>query len=51
MTTPTHSHKPWTDKGGHVSVSWPRAAHNHLGEAFRTAVAKLLTTHELQPML
>jgi hypothetical protein len=18
MTTPTHSHKPWTDKGGHV---------------------------------
>jgi len=19
MTTPTHSHKPWTDKGGHVS--------------------------------
>jgi hypothetical protein len=19
MTTPTHSHKPWTDKGGHVN--------------------------------
>lgn len=20
MTTTTHSHKPWTDKGGHVSI-------------------------------
>jgi len=23
MTTPTHSHKAWTDKGGHVSVVLP----------------------------
>jgi len=22
MTTPTHSHKAWTDKGGHVSATW-----------------------------
>ena len=21
MTTPTHSHKAWTDKGGHVTLS------------------------------
>ena len=21
MTRPTHSHKPWTDKGGHVTLS------------------------------
>jgi len=22
MTTPTHSHKAWTDKGGHVTPTW-----------------------------
>ena len=22
MTTPTNSHKAWTDKGGHVSTPW-----------------------------
>ena len=23
MTTPTHSHKAWTDKGGHVTITYP----------------------------
>jgi len=23
MTTPTHSHKAWTDKGGHVTLELP----------------------------
>ena len=23
MTTPTHSHKAWTDKGGHVKSAVP----------------------------
>jgi hypothetical protein len=26
MTTTTHSHKPWTDKGGHVRSAWGRGA-------------------------
>ena len=24
MTTPTHSHKAWTDKGGHVTLTVAR---------------------------
>jgi hypothetical protein len=29
MTTPTHSHKPWTNKGGHVMWRHSQAAGCH----------------------
>jgi hypothetical protein len=31
MTTTTHSHKPWTDKGGHVNLLNRLAATDGLG--------------------
>ena len=32
MTTPTHSHKAWTDKGGHVRATPQRSKGRQLGD-------------------
>ena len=39
MTTSTHSHKAWTDEGGHVKVAARRRATAHLAQAHATAAA------------
>ena len=48
MTTPIHSHKAWTDKGGHVRLS-PQQRRRPVGGAL-APVAAVTSSHQGLPV-